>query len=131
MLVHSPETRHNRGPEGGSLWRQQINMLNEGHNTLKDFPGYQSILADTWSANTDSYVLLAACEEFQDAMSLTGVEERGGVFTRALVETLTSADLKEKSTFMGLMEALRPLMPYTQTPIAIGKYRDAPIPFHD
>ncbi len=106
-------------------------MLNEGHNTLKDFPGYQSILADTWSANTDSYVLLAACEEFQDAMSLTGVEERGGVFTRALVETLTSADLKEKSTFMGLMEALRPLMPYTQTPIAIGKYRDAPIPFHD
>ncbi len=119
------------GPGGGSLWRQQINMLNEGHNTLKDFPGYQSILADTWSANTDSYVLLAACQEFQDAMSLTGVEERGGVFTRALVETLTSADLKEKSTFMGLMEALRPLMPYTQTPIAIGKYRDAPIPFHD
>ncbi|KAK0430374.1 caspase domain-containing protein [Armillaria borealis] len=115
------------GPRGGSLWRQQINMLNEGHNTLKSFPGYQSILQDTWSANTDSYVLLAACQEFQNAMSSTCVEESGGVFTRALVETLTSGDLKEKSTFMGLMEALRPLMPHTQTPIAIGKYRDAPI----
>ncbi|KAK0442696.1 uncharacterized protein EV420DRAFT_1577929 [Desarmillaria tabescens] len=106
---------------------KSINMLNVGHETLKNFPGYQSILTEGWYADMDSYVLLAACQEFQCAREGGG----NGLFTDTLIGTLTSSELKDDSTFVDLWKALPSEVGYHQTPAVIGKYRDAPIWFRD
>ncbi len=64
-----------------------INMLNAGHESLKHFPGYQSIMAEDWCPNMESYVLLAACQDFQPAVEMESPSRQTyqGLFTDTLV----------------------------------------------
>ncbi|KAK0484556.1 caspase domain-containing protein [Armillaria novae-zelandiae] len=84
-------------------------MLLAAEKTLKDLPGYQSIVAKDWGPDMESHVVVAACRE-DEVANETRTKQRGeawaGVFTTALVKVLQLGKLKEEATYIDLIETL-------------------------
>ncbi|KAK0485610.1 peptidase C14, caspase domain-containing protein [Armillaria luteobubalina] len=109
------------------------NMFSAADEALKHIDGYQSISVGTWRANMNSHVILAACKSTELAKEVKGTEGDGelhGVFTQALIDTLKSADLNDKSmTYYNLLAALPNNV--TQHPVIAGKHRHSRLWFQD
>ncbi|KAK0227572.1 hypothetical protein IW262DRAFT_543801 [Armillaria fumosa] len=123
-------------PERGSRTTPQTrhatldDMLHTGHNFLKDYPGYRSILAEDWAPDMDSKVVLAACREYEFAKAKKVKGEDGvynGVFTQSLLRALRSDWKKEGMTYARLIQRLDKSI--DQTPLAAGRHKDKRIWF--
>ncbi|KAK0485613.1 caspase domain-containing protein [Armillaria luteobubalina] len=108
-------------------------MFSAADEALNHIDGYQSISMGTWRANMDSHVILAACKSTELAKEVKGTEGDGGlhgVFTQALIDTLKSADLNDKSmTYYNLLAALPNNV--TQHPVIAGKHKRWRLWFQD
>ncbi|SJK96809.1 uncharacterized protein ARMOST_00055 [Armillaria ostoyae] len=116
----APQTRH----------ATLDDMLLSGHNLLKDYPGYRSILAKDWGPDMDSNVVLAACRdyEFAKAKKMKGGDGvYNGVFMHSLLRALRSDWKKEGMTYSKLVHRLDKSI--HQTPLAAGRHQDERIWF--
>ncbi|KAK0451921.1 hypothetical protein EV421DRAFT_1073263 [Armillaria borealis] len=108
-------------------------MLLAAEEALRDLPGYRSVFAEDWVADTDSHVILAACtgDELAKAKRVKkkGAEVWGGVFTSELVKALRSGKLGGGATYVDLIEALPRL--HFQTPIVAGGQKDTRLWYQD
>ncbi|KAK0445986.1 caspase domain-containing protein [Desarmillaria tabescens] len=105
-------------------------MLEDAHQRLAAYPQYLarrcSVTAHDWQPDTSSHVVLAACQKNElarEAEDDTGTVN--GVFTKSLVDSLRSGQLKEESSYVDLIAGL-PELPY-QTPFVAGDYKDEPV----
>ncbi|KAK0443302.1 caspase domain-containing protein [Armillaria borealis] len=102
-------------------------MLVSADRTMKDFPGYRSVLAEDWCPDMDSHVVLAACREYEFAKARRVTREDGtvgfnGIFTESLIGLLKSDTLGEGSTYLDLIDAL-PRFTF-QSPVVAGKRKN-------
>ncbi|KAK0215293.1 peptidase C14, caspase domain-containing protein [Armillaria nabsnona] len=107
-------------------------MFSAADETLKHIAGYQSISEARWRANMDSHVILAACKEYEHAreVEVEGDSKFNGVFTKALISALKSADLNDKSmTYYDLIATLP--KNDTQHPVIAGKHMKSRLWFQD
>ncbi len=96
-----------------------VRMLDCAKESMGDWSGYRDVWEKTWLPDMRSHVVLAACLDYQLAKE-TEQDGRGyrGVFTSALVKTLTSGVLNEGSTYVDLINALPKWD--SQTPVVSG-----------
>ncbi|SJL12882.1 uncharacterized protein ARMOST_16315 [Armillaria ostoyae] len=122
-----------------------LEMLREGHDNLQRvFPTYHqnsasaSIMDPHWRPDTSSYVLLAACQDYQRALEVNiskgepgegmPVEpEYRGVFTANIVDSLSSGLLDKGITFVHFVDSLPQWS--RQTPLAAGDHKIEPLFF--
>ncbi|KAK0476233.1 hypothetical protein EDD18DRAFT_1265720 [Armillaria luteobubalina] len=102
-------------------------ILVSAHRTMKDFPGYRSVLEVDWNPDMDSHVVLAACREDELAKARRATRDDGtvgfnGIFTESLIGLLKSGTLREGSTYLDLIDAL-PKFPF-QTAVVAGKRKN-------
>lgn len=95
-------------------------MLHAADERLKDLPCYQSVLSKDWEPDMGSYIVLAACRDYQYAKETTGKDGYSGIFTKTLVDVLRSGVWKGV-TYVGLAELLN--QSYSQTPVVAGNHR--------
>ncbi|KAK0490213.1 peptidase C14, caspase domain-containing protein [Armillaria novae-zelandiae] len=95
-------------------------MLRTADERLKDLPHYRSVLSKDWEADMSSYIVLAACRDYQSARETLGKEGYSGIFTKTLVEVLKSGAWKNEVTYVGLTELLN--QSYSQTPVVAGDH---------
>lgn len=103
-------------------------MLVSADRTMRNFPGYRSVLAEEWYPNMDSHVVLAACREYEFAKARRVTREDGtvgfsGIFTESLIGLLKSGTLGEGSTYLDLVDTL-PRFTF-QTPVVAGKRKNS------
>ncbi len=96
--------------------------------TMRDFPGYQSVLAEDWCPDMKSHVVLAACREYEFAKARQVPREDGtvgfnGIFTESLIGLLNSGTLGEGSTYLDLV-VTRPRFTF-KSPVVAGKGKDS------
>ncbi|SJL04296.1 uncharacterized protein ARMOST_07657 [Armillaria ostoyae] len=99
-------SRFTRAAEHTSL----IEMLKAAHN--------KSVLSNAWHPDTNSHVLLAACNEYETAHEAPGKQGFGGVFTKTLIHVLRSDGWKMETTYIKLSELLGQLG--SQSPVVAG-----------
>ncbi|KAK0207478.1 caspase domain-containing protein [Armillaria fumosa] len=102
-------------------------MLAAGDKNLMGHTGYRPILANDWHPDMDSYVVLAACRDYQYAKAKKVIREDGtagyiGIFTDSLVRVLQSGHYKKDTTFADLVRYFDKIS--HQTPVVAGKYKD-------
>ncbi|PBK72052.1 hypothetical protein ARMSODRAFT_972745 [Armillaria solidipes] len=96
-------------------------MLRAAHTRLRHLPRYRSVLSQDWQADMSSHVLVAACQDYQTARESGGGGDRcGGEFTRNLVDTLTSGECNQGTTYQDLADLLN--RSHTQTPNVCGDH---------
>ncbi|PBK79174.1 hypothetical protein ARMGADRAFT_1040984 [Armillaria gallica] len=103
-------------------------MLVSADRTMRDFPGYRSVLAEDWCPDMESHVVLAACREYEFAKARRVTSEDGtvgfnGIFTESLIGLLKSGTLGEGSTYLDLVDTL-PRFTF-QTPVVAGKRKNS------
>ncbi len=103
-------------------------MFGVADETLKHIIGYQSIKYARWRPDMDSHVVLAACNDYEQAREVEGEGDinikSNGVFTRALISAFKSADLNDKSmTYYKLIADLPLPKNPTQYPVIAGKHK--------
>ncbi len=118
-ITRGSEVRTAPPEEGASL----EGMLLAAEKTLKDLPGYRSIVAEDWTPDMDSHVVVAACREDEVARAKQRGEAWGGAFTTALVKVLKLGKLREEATYMDLIETLAPRI-CNQTPNVAGRRKN-------
>ncbi len=124
-LQLSPERCTVKGPVRGIKPMPRAgtvaDMLEAADKSLRDLPGYRSVLAEDWFPNMDSHVILAACKEYEFAREVKRKDGYHGIFTQALTRALQSA--ANETTYIGLLQALPATV--QQTPVIAGKHRNA------
>ncbi|PBK72061.1 hypothetical protein ARMSODRAFT_1082575 [Armillaria solidipes] len=96
-------------------------MLRAADQRLRDLPCYRSVLSKDWEPDMGSYVVLAACRDYQYARETTGKEGYCGIFTKTLVDVLESGDWKKEVTYVGLTKLLN--QSCSQTPVVAGDHK--------
>ncbi|SJL17249.1 uncharacterized protein ARMOST_20795 [Armillaria ostoyae] len=96
-------------------------MLHAADHRLKDLPCHRSVLSKDWEPDMGSYIVLAACRDYQYAKETTGNDGYSGIFTKTLVDVLKSGVWKKEVTYVGLAELLN--QSYSQTPVIAGDHR--------
>ncbi|PBK95049.1 hypothetical protein ARMGADRAFT_1163753 [Armillaria gallica] len=110
-------------------------MLVVGENNLMHYPGYRSILAKDWLPDMNSYVVLAACRDYQYAKAKAVKRADGtvagyiGIFTDSLVRVLRSGYLKKDTTYAHLVYCFDKTSHQTQ--VIAGKHKDARLWYQD
>ncbi|SJL18837.1 uncharacterized protein ARMOST_22439 [Armillaria ostoyae] len=97
-------------------------MLRAADRRLKYFPCYKSVSSKNWHPDMGSYVVLAACREYQTAKETGEGNSCGGIFTRRLVHILASGKCNKETTYIGLTHLLNDT-PF-QTPVVYGDHKD-------
>ncbi|PBK83257.1 hypothetical protein ARMGADRAFT_677254 [Armillaria gallica] len=91
----------------------------------KYWPGAPSVLAENWSPDMTSHVVLAACREFEFAREVRRDDGNvAGIFTDAL-ETALRSGVSERSTYVDFCNTLRIAMAPFQTPAVAGRKKDS------
>ncbi len=95
---------------------------------MRDFPGYQSVLAEDWCPDMESHVVLAVCREYEFAKARQVPREDGmvgfnGIFTESLIGLLNSGTLGEGSTYLDLVDT-QPRFTF-KSPIIARKGKDS------
>ncbi|KAK0487953.1 hypothetical protein IW261DRAFT_1558993 [Armillaria novae-zelandiae] len=98
-------------------------MLLAADDNLRRFPCHRSVFAEDWYPDTESHVVLAACNEYEFAKEMPGDMGFNGFFTKSLIGTLTAGHLTEEATYVDLVAALD--KSWCQTPVAAGKYKNS------
>ncbi|KAK0486302.1 hypothetical protein IW261DRAFT_1559707 [Armillaria novae-zelandiae] len=101
-------------------------MLQCADTSLRKYwPGAPSVLAENWSPDMTSHVVLAACREFEFAREVRRDDGNvAGIFTSALVTSLRSG-LGDRVTYAELCSTLRDFMAQCQTPAVAGRKKDS------
>lgn len=96
-----------------------VRMLDCAKDSMGGWSGYRDVWEKKWLPDMGSHIVLAACRDYQLAKE-TEQDGHGyrGVFTSALVKTLTSGVLNEGSTYVDLIDALPKWD--SQTPVVAG-----------
>ncbi|KAI0312199.1 caspase domain-containing protein [Amylostereum chailletii] len=106
-------------------------MLQEADNDRRR-PAYtRPVSQPGWIADMSSHVLIAACENFEQALEVSA-EERG-IFTSALVQALESPlGMDPRTTFKSLIESgVRPMLHNIQIPTVVGDRKKCLLWFRD
>ncbi|KAK0494909.1 hypothetical protein EDD18DRAFT_1354899 [Armillaria luteobubalina] len=91
----------------------------------KYWPGAPSVLAENWSPDMTSHVVIAACREFEFAREVRRDDGNvAGIFTNALVTALQSG-LGDGVTYAELCSTLRVSMDPFQIPAVAGRKKDS------
>ncbi|PBK60331.1 hypothetical protein ARMSODRAFT_982425 [Armillaria solidipes] len=104
-------------------------MLLAADNALRNLSGpvFVSIVTEDWKPDIDSHVIMAACMENEVAkarqVKKEGMEVWRGIFTNLLLNTLRSGVLKDRATYVDLINALPQLC--SQTPVTVGSCNNA------
>ncbi len=99
-------------------------MFDAADMNLGNLPGYLSISREDWHPNMDSHVVLAACKEYEFAKEVKGADGYNGVFTRALISALKSADYQSVD-YVRLLKALPRNI--DRNPVVAGTHKMAKI----
>ncbi len=101
-------------------------VLHSADTSLQKYwPGAPSVLAENWSPDMTSHVVLAACREFEFAREVRRDDGNvAGIFTDALVTALRSG-VSERSTYVDFCNTLRIAMAPFQTPAVAGRKKDS------
>ncbi len=103
-------------------------MLDAVHKAWKRFPGYLSLWAEDWQPDLACHVLLAACREYEFAREMDSDTGYNSLFTKSLINALTSNSLMAQTTYKDLIEML-PHIAY-QSPLVVGEHKNKPIWFY-
>lgn len=107
-------------------------MFSAADQNFEHLAEYKSISEASWRAKMDSHVVLAACQEYEQAREVEGEGDSrvNGVFTEALISALKSADLNDKSMTYYKLIATLPKNP-AQHPVIAGKHKGSRLWFQD
>ncbi len=104
-------------------------MLNAVDEAWRTFPGYNSLLAENWHPDMGCHIMLAACREYEYAKEVGSETGSNGLFTKSLIDALTSDRLTERSTYMDLLKILP--SPSHQSLVVAGDHKDEQIWYYD
>lgn len=94
-------------------------MLDSAKDDMGGSDNYQDVWSDQWVPDTESHVVLAACQDYEYAKEWESQRGYSGVFTEALLKALKSNSLGKEATYVDLIDALPKIS--EQNPILAGK----------
>ncbi|SJL18008.1 uncharacterized protein ARMOST_21579 [Armillaria ostoyae] len=94
-------------------------MLDSAKEDMGRSDNYQDVWSDQWVPDTDSHVVLAACQDYEYAKEWKSQRRYSRVFTEALLKALQSNSLGKEATYVDLINALPKIS--GQNPILAGK----------